>query len=118
MDLKTAENPNTQSRPNVDGDKSAFEKFEIELKNTVFGVLFVLLKEEEGSIWISSLFVFIEFFQILGFTFSAEVISSLSQRAMSNRFFIQLDLVFVESPEYHKMDAAIPTILLDCDLLS
>ena len=41
MELKS-NNKNT-----IDSEKSSFEKFESELKNSIFGVLFVLLKDEE-----------------------------------------------------------------------
>ena len=71
MDLNT-NNPNG-TRNNMDNEKSAFERFEIGLKNTIFGVLFVLLKDEEMSIYGSFLIAFIQFIQILMFPFHPEV---------------------------------------------
>ena len=71
MDLKT-NNPN-DNRNNLDNEKSAFERFEIEIKNTIFGVLFVLLKDEEMTIYGSFLIAFIQFIQILMFPFHPQV---------------------------------------------
>jgi hypothetical protein len=72
MDLKTNSNSNANKNA-IDSEKSAFERFESELKNTIFGVLFVLLKDEEVSIWITFIFTFIEFFQIITFAFHENV---------------------------------------------
>ena len=71
MDLNT-DNSN-EKRNNMDNEKSAFERFEIGLKNTIFGVLFVLLKDEEMSIYGSFVIAFIQFIQILMFPFHPQV---------------------------------------------
>lgn len=71
MDLKTSNA--TNSKNSFDSEKSSFEKFEADVKNAIFGVLFVLLKEEEMSIWVASIISIIEFFQILLFPFHYQV---------------------------------------------
>ena len=71
MDLKTtSSNANKNS---IDNEKSTFERFESELKNTIFSVLFVLLKEDDMNIWWSFVITLIEFFQILIFPFHGQV---------------------------------------------
>ena len=70
MDIKTASNVNAR---NLDSDKSWFEKIETELKNIIFGALFILLKEEESSLIIALLYSFWMFLQILYFNFHEKV---------------------------------------------
>src|SRR5690348_2163619 len=71
MDLKTAEGNNNKN--NIDSEKGAFERFESELKTTIFGVLFMLLKDEEMSIYTSIIIAVIQFLQILYFPFHPEI---------------------------------------------
>ena len=73
MDLKTNNSNNNKS--SIDNEKSTFERFESELKNSIFGVLFVLLKDEETSIYGSFLVGLIQFLQMLLFPFHSEVIN-------------------------------------------
>jgi hypothetical protein len=55
------------------GESSKFEKLEKELKSTIFGVLFILLKTEEKSEWKYLLTLGIEFSQLMAFPFSKRV---------------------------------------------
>jgi len=45
MDLK--DNNSTANKNNIDTEKSTFERLETEVKNTIFSVVFVLLKDDE-----------------------------------------------------------------------
>jgi hypothetical protein len=67
MDLRASNDNN--NRNNLDSELGAFEKFEQELKNTIFGVLFVLLKEQEISIYTTLILAIIQFIQLLIFPF-------------------------------------------------
>lgn len=59
-----------KAQQEVDIDKlSAFEKIELEIKTTVFNVLYVLLKDDETVLWKQMLMSFSDFFQIYQFTF-------------------------------------------------
>ena len=73
MDLKT--NHSNNNKTNIDSEKSAFERFESELKNSIFGVLFILLKDEEISIYGSFVIGLIQVLQMLLFPFHSEVYS-------------------------------------------
>jgi len=75
MDLRASNDNN--NRNNIDSELGAFEKFEQELKNTIFGVLFVLLKEQEISIYTTLILALIQFIQLLIFPFH-ETVSLLS----------------------------------------
>jgi hypothetical protein len=66
MDLRAN---NDNNRNNIDSELSAFEKFEIEVKNTIFGAVFVLLKETELSAYTTYILMFIQFLQLLIFPF-------------------------------------------------
>lgn len=94
MDLKTLDNSNNVSK-SVDSEKSAFEKFEAEFKSTVFGVIFVLLKEEEGNIWFAGVLIMIEFVEILTFVINEEV-ALLSFPAMLTNGFTSSLRIFGE----------------------
>ena len=71
MDLRATNDNNNKN--NVDSEQGAFEKFETELKNTIFGVLFVLLKEQEVSIYIYFILSIIQFLQLMIFPFHTTV---------------------------------------------
>jgi len=43
MDMRTGNNDNESNNSNLDHEKSAYEKFEEDIKNSVFGVLYLLL---------------------------------------------------------------------------
>ena len=51
----------SNSKAHLDGEKSVYEKFEIEFKNTIFGVLFVILSQEDTSVFWAVVLGFIEF---------------------------------------------------------
>ncbi len=50
--------------------KTAFEKFEENLKSSIFAVLFVLLKNQDFSLWIEIIFVVVQLLQFMSFPFS------------------------------------------------
>ncbi len=50
-------------------EKSGFDRFESELKETVFAVIFLLIKEEEESLVYSLMDGVIEAFQLFSFPF-------------------------------------------------
>ena len=66
--MKDSKN-NVSMNLNLLAEKSAFEKFEENLKISIFGVLYVLLKNQNFSIWMEFIFVFIQLFQFLSFSF-------------------------------------------------
>ena len=66
---------NVKAENNI-GEKSGYEKFEAELKETIFAVIFLLVKEEEESLWSTVLDAMIEAAQLLSFPFLS-VITSL-----------------------------------------
>ena len=73
-------NENKKVRINVDADqeKTAFEKFEEDVKQTIFNVLYVLLKDDEHSHWKHIILLMSDFIQIYNFSFSKEVSHSHS----------------------------------------
>lgn len=73
MDLKAIGANEGDNKNSVDNEKSAFERFEAELKNIIFGVLFVLLKDDESNIWITSVVSIVQFIQIQIFPFHNQV---------------------------------------------
>jgi hypothetical protein len=66
MDIKASDSNN---KTNIDSEKGAFERFETELKNSIFGVLFLILKDDEMSIVLAFIISVIQFLQILYFPF-------------------------------------------------
>ncbi len=52
------------------GEKSYFEKIEEILKQTIFSVLFVLLKKEEPTIFQEFLKVALQYLQLISFSFN------------------------------------------------
>lgn len=54
-------------------EKTAFEKFEDEIKGTIFSVLYVLLKEDETSHWKHIVIILVDFLQIYHFSFAHAV---------------------------------------------
>jgi len=69
MDLRA----NNDNKNAIDSEMGTFEKFEAELKNNIFGILFVLLKEQETSIYTSFILAAIQFLQLLIFPFHATI---------------------------------------------
>lgn len=56
-----------------DAEKGLLGRFQTETKNTIFGVLFVLLKEEDSSIIVTIIVHFFLFLQLLIFPFNEHV---------------------------------------------
>ena len=53
-----------------EAEKSAFERFEEELKDTIFGVLFLMLKDEEMGYWKQIAFMIVSELQVIGLIFN------------------------------------------------
>ena len=56
-----------------DSEKTAFERFEQELKQTIFGILFLVLKDEESGFLKTIIFIIIGEIQILTVIFSRDI---------------------------------------------
>ncbi len=54
-------------------EKSAFEKFEENVKKIIFGVLFVLLKSQDFSIVVDVILLIFEILQFMWFPFNSQV---------------------------------------------
>lgn len=54
-------------------EKTKFEKLEENIKNSIFGVLFVLLKEEDGSVYLELVLIGFELLQLLVYPFNQYV---------------------------------------------
>lgn len=54
-------------------EKTSFEEFEENLKKSIFGVLFVLLKTQDFSILVDIIFLTLEILQFMAFPFNGEV---------------------------------------------
>jgi hypothetical protein len=59
---------------NLLNEKTSFEKLEESLKASIFGVLYVLLKNQSFSIWVEIIFVIIQLLQFMAFPFRPLVI--------------------------------------------
>ena len=55
-----------------EAEKSAFERFEEELKETIFGVLFLMLKDEELGFWKQIIFMLVSELQVIGLIFNPD----------------------------------------------
>ena len=60
-------------KQNFMAEKTSFEKFEEKLKNSIFGVLFVLLKNNEGNFYLEMFSLLTELFQFMYYPFSQHV---------------------------------------------
>ena len=60
-------------KQNFMAEKTSFEKFEEKLKNSIFGVLFVLLKNNEGNFYVEMFSLLTELFQFMYYPFSQNV---------------------------------------------
>jgi hypothetical protein len=60
-------------KKNFFSEKTSLEKFEEKIKNSIFTVLFVLLKHEEFDLEIEMLSLLIETFQFMYYPFTANV---------------------------------------------
>ena len=58
---------------NKEQEKAGFEKFEDDLKSTIFNVLYVLLKDDETSHWKHIAEILFDFMQIYHFSFAHAV---------------------------------------------
>ena len=54
-------------------EKTSFEEFEDNLKQSIFGVLFVLLKTQEFSVLVELIFLTLEILQFMSFPFKEQV---------------------------------------------
>lgn len=72
MTLSTKGDPSAESVK----EKSGYEKFEAELKETIFAVIFLLIEEAEESLWYSIVDAVIELFQLLNFPYISVLILS------------------------------------------
>jgi hypothetical protein len=54
-------------------EKTSFEKLEEKLKVSIFGVLYVLLKNQDVSIWVEIIFIILQLLQFLAFPFNGLV---------------------------------------------
>jgi len=54
---------------NLLNEKTSFEKLEEHLKSSIFGVLYILLKNQSFSIWAEIIFVIIQLLQFMAYTF-------------------------------------------------
>jgi hypothetical protein len=70
--MKDAKN-NVSLNLNLLTEKTSFEKLEEKLKVSIFGVLFVLLKNQDISIWAEIICVILQLLQFLAFPFNVIV---------------------------------------------
>lgn len=75
--MKNSNGPNKQGSSGT--EKGLLGRFQTEWKNTIFGVFFVLLKEENSSIFVTIIVHFFLFLQLLIFPFSENVTIFYSQ---------------------------------------
>ena len=61
---------------NILNEKTQFERLEENIKVSIFGVLYVLLKNQDFSVWVEVIFVIIQLLQFMAFPFSPTVKSS------------------------------------------
>ncbi len=54
---------------NLLNEKSSFEKLEESIKVSIFGILYVLLKNQDYSMWIEIIFVILQLLQFMAFPF-------------------------------------------------
>jgi hypothetical protein len=54
---------------NLLNEKTSFEKLEETLKMSIFGVLYVLLKNQDFSVWIEIIFIILQLLQFMAFSF-------------------------------------------------
>ena len=54
--------------------KTGFEKLEEKIKNSMFNVLYFMLKNQEFSLWIEVIFVILQLLQLMSFPFHPMVI--------------------------------------------
>ncbi len=55
MDMRN----DNENKTNIDHEKSAYETFEEDFKNSIFGVLYLLLQDEESSMFWTIVTIFI-----------------------------------------------------------
>jgi hypothetical protein len=74
--MKDNKKQRTTSSIENEENKTAFEKFEDELKGTIFNVLYVLLKDDETSHWKHIILILFDYIQIYYFSFADNVYNS------------------------------------------
>ncbi len=73
MKITEKDKRNLSLKHNLLVEKTTFEKFEDNLKNSIFGVLFVLLKEEDGSVYLELVLILFELLQLMVYPFNENV---------------------------------------------
>jgi hypothetical protein len=81
-------------------EKTGFEKFEAELKDTIFAVIFILVKDEDESLLYAISDGVIELFQLLSFPFlsvrelsSNSIVVRLARKRVAPRVSVLLEPV-------------------------
>ncbi len=67
----------TNNNNRIDSEQNTLQRLENDLKNTIFGVNFILLKGQEISIYTTFVLYIIQFLQIIVFAFHDTVIHFL-----------------------------------------
>jgi len=71
------EGTTSKGQSNIETEKNLIEKIETEVKNFIYGIIFVVLKENHGSVLLSFFLTIIHFVQLHYFCFSDQVKSLL-----------------------------------------
>lgn len=72
MDLQTS--GNNTNKDNIDDDANGLRKLGAQLKDSIFGIVFIILKEHETSIYVAIILCIIEFIQTISLAFHKEVL--------------------------------------------
>ena len=78
-------------------EKTKFESLYDNLKLSLFGVLFMLLKNQDFSIWVEVIFVILQLFQLMAFPFNPLVKiknKKLVYKCMETKRYFQSSLKF------------------------
>ena len=67
------DNQGAATKEGGEEDKSKLEKVEEEVKQSIFTVFYLILKNQESSYWRYILVLIIEYLQLLSFTFDESV---------------------------------------------
>lgn len=85
-------------------EKSALERLTEELRNGIFGVFYILLKNNETSSWKYSLMMVIELIQIISYAFSSSVLSQLIICIVRRCMEVQCDNILLGRDTEHIQD--------------
>ena len=78
---------NVSMNLNLLPEKSSLEKLGESLKHSIFRVLYVLLKNQTFSFWREIIFVLIQLFQLLSFSFHSAIVKLIVQIIFGNLNF-------------------------------